>query len=131
MIRKVATWNERASEILHDALGPDEKEIAADVDAGIAELFFVGDDTAFVTRIEGEALIVCCYQGRDLRTVAKSIYLAAQRAKLSLIQFHTRRLGMIRLLQEFSPELIGQYFIFSVGVKDGKPITQHDATTAE
>jgi len=87
---------------LRDALPILKKQ----VNAGIAQLWEVDTDNGkswMITRAEyptGEApeLVLCCYEGRDVKLVTKHILDAAIKQGFGSIRYHTHRKGLNRLV---------------------------------
>jgi len=101
-------------DMLRPTFGPDEPLIEADVKAGIAHCWRIGQ-AAMITRREGSELVVMCLAGKGLRQIAPAICEAARRAGCSTIRFHTKRPGMWRLLREVGAEL--REYVFEIKVR--------------
>ena len=100
-------------ERLRSTFGNDEAPIAADVKAGAAHCWEIGQ-AAMITRREGSELVVVCLAGRGLKGIAPAICEAAKRAGCESIRFHTQRPGLYRLLQHVGAEL--REYVFEIKV---------------
>ncbi len=109
-------WSDDAAHALAPVMGLDADGIQHDVESGAAELYRIDGTSYLVTRVEGDALIVCCYIGEDLREAARHIVAAAKRAGLKTVQYHTETKGLARLLDDLGGRCIGRYYIYAVEV---------------
>lgn len=75
------------------------------VNGGIAQLWELRSENGkswMISRVEQfneqKELVVCCYQGYDLKQVAPLIAESAKRQDFASIRFHTHRKGLNRLI---------------------------------
>lgn len=101
-VQKVS-WGSVRDE-LQETFSGDEPEIKADVDAGIAHCWRIGN-TALISRKDGGELVVMCLAGRDLAQSAPVIKAAATKAGCDRIRLHTKRPALQRLLKPFGVEI--------------------------
>jgi hypothetical protein len=99
------SWQEVAPHVPISCRG-DEADIAAEVDAQIAEAWRINDGQAhMITRLEqnaeGVELVVIALEGRGLAGLAPSIINAGRAAGARSIRFHYVRPGMLRMLKPF------------------------------
>lgn len=100
-------------DLLRPAFGADEAEIVAEVQAGAAQCWVIGD-AAMITRREDRELVVVALAGKGLKEVAPVICKAAKQAGCRSIRFHTKRPGLYRLLSHVGAEL--REYVFEVGL---------------
>lgn len=105
-IVKVPHWTREAEQGLGETLRGDADLLRQQVNDGIAELWRIENHSWMITRVEDlpgrkPELVVCCYKGKDLRTVGDLILTQANRQDFGSIRFHTRRKGLNRLLHKF------------------------------
>lgn len=110
-------WNDQAAAALLPVMGNDAPVLRSEVQAGRSELHRIDGNSYMITRLEGDRLIVPCFIGENLKQVAAAIYAAAKKVGCRSIQFHTERPGLQRLLADFGPVCIGQYYIFETAVE--------------
>ena len=75
-----------------------------------AQLWQIEHDSWMITRVEKEGnekpeLVVCCFQGKNLRQVTQKIVSSAKAQGFGSIRYHTQHKGLNRLLKgyEFEP----------------------------
>lgn len=105
-------WLDNATVGLSHALRGDLPELKAQVTSGMAQLWEINSDQGkswMISRVEInnglQELVICCYQGCDLKRVAPIIYESAERQGFASIRFHTQRKGLNRLIVDlgFTP----------------------------
>ena len=101
-------WLDNATAGLSHALRDDLPLLKAQVNQGIAQLWEITSHQGkswMITRVENnndqQELVICCYQGCDLKQVAPIIYESAERQGFASIRFHTQRKGLNRLIVDF------------------------------
>lgn len=103
--RKLERWTHAAEVNLGASLGHDRDRLAAEVNAGVAELWRIHPETYMVTRIDPAParpdLVVCCLAGHGLREIVPALIDAARRQRLRGIRCHIVRRGMARMLAPF------------------------------
>lgn len=100
-------WLDNATAGLSHSLRGDLKLLKAQVNSGIAQLWEMYSDNGkswMISRVEvnngQRELVICCYEGCDLKRIAPIIYASAERQGFDSIRFHTRRKGLNRLIVE-------------------------------
>lgn len=87
--------------------GEDFEYLLKEVDAERAELWECdGGDSYMITRVETDHLVVCCYEGKNVKHAVPHLIAAAQEKNLSAVRFHSKRPALARLLKEYKPELV-------------------------
>ena len=109
-------WSDRAAAALFPVMGPDAEILQSEVERGVSALHCIDGRSYVITRLEGDRLIVACFIGENLKAVARCIYNSAKKAGCKSIQVHTDRPGLQRLLSEFGPVCVGQYYIYEARV---------------
>lgn len=99
------TWSDQAAEGLSKTLRDDEDFLADQINTGIAQLWEIDTDRGkswMITRVEQDStqteLVICCFQGCDLKHVTKHIYQCAEKQGFDSIRYHTQRAGLNRLV---------------------------------
>lgn len=77
--------------------------IRNDILAKRAQLFLCPGDTYLVLRIEGTELIIVACVGRNGDELMERCLEVAHAHGLTSIRFHTKRLGLPRLIKRFNP----------------------------
>jgi len=105
-------WIHNATAGLHHALRGDLVLLKEQVKQGIAQLWEINSEIGkswMISRVEEHndqrELVICCYEGCDLKTVAPIIYKCAECQGFTSIRFHTQRKGLNRLVVDlgFTP----------------------------
>ncbi|MBX2809760.1 MAG: hypothetical protein KTR20_14135 [Cellvibrionaceae bacterium] len=105
-------WLERATVGLNETLHDDLPLLKTQVNRGIAQLWEIETDKGtswMISRVEiingKRELVICCYQGCDVKTVTRVIYRCAQVQGFDSIRYHTQRQGLNRLVVDlgFTP----------------------------
>lgn len=91
--------------MLCPAFSADADFIKAQIKSGEAELFRVGR-AFFVTRLEGDELVIVSLAGENLAVASNIIFDAAQKVGCKSIRFHTKRKGLARMLKQFKPKYV-------------------------
>ena len=98
-------WLDNATAGLSHALRGDLPLLKQQVNNRIAQLWEINSDQGkswMISRVEinndQQELVICCYQGCDLKRVAPVIYDSAERQGFKSIRFHTQRKGLNRLI---------------------------------
>ena len=99
-------WVAEAEVGLALTLRDDRATLRDQVNQGIAQLWQVMTDQGeswLITRVEllddYKELVVCCYQGCDVKTVTPVIYRCAEEQGFDSIRYHTQRKGLNRLVK--------------------------------
>jgi len=98
-------WVHNASAGMHHSLRGDLDLLKAQVNQGFSQLWEINTPKGkswMITRVESlgdqRELVICCYEGCDLKTVAPIIYKSAECQGFNSIRFHTQRKGLNRLV---------------------------------
>ena len=91
----------------------DEALIKQDVDNGVASCWMIGG-VCMISRRENYELVVMCLAGEGLAEVAPVLKAAAKKAGCKSIRLHTKRRGLLKLLQPFGVAL--QEYILKVSL---------------
>jgi hypothetical protein len=111
---KLRAWSLEAERALSRTFNGDLARIKANVDAGLFELWKIdGGRSYMVTRIDGDILTVCCYQGRNLKADAPLIIETARRQGLRSVDFIAKSRGLGRLMRCFGASELGTIFTVS------------------
>ncbi len=100
-------WLHNATAGLSHALRGDLPLLKAQVNRGIAQLWEIYSDYGkswMISRVENlkgqHELVICCYQGCDLKNIAPLVVESAKRQGFASIRFHTHRKGLNRLIED-------------------------------
>ncbi len=105
-------WLDNATAGLSHALRGDLPLLKQQVNSGIAQLWEINSDQGkswMISRAEKSGdqkeLVICCYEGCDLKALSHLIYNSAERQGFDSIRFHTQRKGLNRLIVDlgFTP----------------------------
>lgn len=108
IFRRVRLWCTQAERALANTFDGELEVIRELVDLGRFDLYEIDDGRAWmVTRIDGDVLTICCYQGRDLARDAPLVIAAARRRGLGELGFLTRRPALGRMLARFGFAAVG------------------------
>ena len=103
---KLPKLNGAVIERLRVVLRDDSDLLAEQIKNGVAELWAIDNGVSYmITRVEKRDLVVCCFDGKDLKNVVPHLLAAAKRMQLSYVRFHTRRPALSRLLNNYNMEL--------------------------
>jgi len=98
-------WLDAATKGLGEALRGELSYFQDQVNQGVAQLWEIHSDHGLswmISRVEmiddQQELVICCYQGCDLKHIAPVIYANAVRQGFASIRFHTQRQGLNRLI---------------------------------
>jgi len=53
-----------------------------------------------LTRAENKELVVCCFEGKNLKSIISGVIKAAKISGFTSIRFHTKRPAIIKLIKE-------------------------------
>lgn len=91
-VKKHSRWSDRAAQGLCQVLGEDATSIAEGVNTGRLELWEChGGELWMVTTVDNGELIVCCMQGRGMRSIADVLWRTMQREGLKRARMFTQR----------------------------------------
>ncbi|MBX2809390.1 MAG: hypothetical protein KTR20_12245 [Cellvibrionaceae bacterium] len=105
-------WLHNATAGLSHALRDDLPALKQQVNSRVAQLWEITSDHGrswMISRVEvhndQQELVICCYQGCDLKHIAPIIYSSAEQQGFASIRFHTQRKGLNRLIVDlgFTP----------------------------
>ncbi len=98
-------WVDHASAGLAIAARDDIEQLKQDVNNGLSQLWLVETEKGqswMITRIDvdgdNKELVVCCYQGCDLKKVADCICTNASEQGFNSVRFHTAQKGLNQLI---------------------------------
>ena len=110
--KKLPKLNGAIEERLKISLGADCKILADQVAAGEAELWECDDGDAYmITRVDYNHLVVCCYEGKNIKQAAPHLIDAAKKNGQKFLRFHTKREALGRLLKDYKPVLSEYVFL--------------------
>ena len=101
------------AKILRPALGNDESIIIEQINAGVCELFKC-DEVYFITRGEGNELVIVALAGKNLRNVTELIFSTAKKAGFKSIRYHTKRPALAKLFAQYNPREVERVFRIEV-----------------
>lgn len=111
-------WDSSVHEFLSAECGDDIDIIAEEVSRGVSRLWKTTHDDGgisyFVTRKEGQELVLVAYAGQELARTSAIIHSTAKAQGFTSIRAHTKRLAMLRLLRELNPhvtEYVARFFL--------------------
>ncbi len=104
--KRLDKLNGAIEERLKVSLGSDCAILADQVAAGKAELWECdGGDAYMITRVDYDHLVVCCYEGKNIKHVVPHLIAAAKKNGQVCLRFHTKREALARLLKDYKPIL--------------------------
>lgn len=102
---------------MQTALGTDCNILAHEVEQGQAELWECdGGESYLITRVDYDELVLCCYEGKNVKQMMPHLIAAAQAKGLKAVTFFTDRPGVARMLKEYKP-VLSQY-VYRIEVAD-------------
>lgn len=106
IFEKLGALDDTARHGLRDCFGTHSaEEVAQWIANGTCELWRVDGDSFLVTQTNERTLFVWCYQGRNVRELAKCLIAVARKNDCDAIRFHTYRAGFLRMLERFGAQL--------------------------
>ena len=100
---------------LNASLGGDGVLLAEDIEEKKAQLWECdGGDAYMITRIDRHDLVICCYEGKNVKHMMPHMIDAARKEGLKTVRFHTKRPALARLLKDYKPEL--SEYVFKIPV---------------
>jgi len=102
LLKNLSRWDSDCEYHMMDSLQGHAEFFKDEVNSGISKLWEVDNGEAyFITRTEHDTngkkvLVVCCYEGRDIRKVYKLIETSSIKLGYFAIRFHTKKKGMAR-----------------------------------
>ena len=104
--KKLKKLNGAIAERLKVSLGSDLEILADQVAEGHAELWECdGGDAYMITRVDFDHLVVCCYEGKNVKHAVPHLIDAAKKGGQVCLRFHTKRESLARLLKDYKPVL--------------------------
>lgn len=104
--KRLSKLNGAVAERLKVSLGADCEILAQQVASGDAELWECdGGDAYMITRVDHDHLVVCCYEGKNLKHAVPHLIDAAKKGGQVCLRFHTKRPALARLLKNYKPVL--------------------------
>jgi hypothetical protein len=114
LIFERVNWSPQVAAGLARATYPEENFISNEVKTGICQCWHIHDHGYLVTRFEVEpdhkTLVIVAGQGRGLVKVLKAVYNVAKANKAKQIRLHSRRAGMVRMLEK-----LGYTVVYGLG----------------
>ncbi|MGH1374596.1 MAG: hypothetical protein ACRBBW_21345 [Cellvibrionaceae bacterium] len=112
-------WNQEAATYLRRELAPDENAIRAEVDAGIASLWFIEGHGWLITRVDVEAdgtaeLVLVAIRGQDVGPVVERAKQLAQESGIPSIRFHSSRRGAEKFVAPLGFEPVETVYRYEV-----------------
>lgn len=114
-------YNPDAFARLAEALDGYGYSYRAEVEQGAAQLWEVDHGASYaITRIEHDdkraapVLVLCCYEGRNIRQFTRQMIAAAKRLGVCGIRAHASRPGMWRIGQALGFEEIERVFFYGI-----------------
>ncbi len=109
------------AERLNAALGADRAILAEDIASDFAELWECDNGDAYmITRVDHDDLVVCCYEGRNVKHAIPHLIAAAKAKELNAVRFHTKRQSLARLIKDYKPVLCE--YVYRINC-NGQPVT--------
>lgn len=103
---KLPELTDAIAERLNASLGADCEILRNDIKKKSAELWECDNGDAYmITRVDHDDLVVCCYQGKNMKHATPHLIAAAKKQNLSAVRFHTKRTSLARLLKDYNPVL--------------------------
>ncbi|MFC3151796.1 hypothetical protein ACFOEK_12220 [Litoribrevibacter euphylliae] len=85
------TWSDAVAQKLAIAMGDDQALFEREVQAGISHVWeLLGGDLLMICRAEGDELVVCCLQGKNVTEGGPLIIENARRCGFKSVRFHTK-----------------------------------------
>lgn len=100
-INTLACSFKSAAPYLKKSLGGDGQLLRLECENNISNCWRFNDGEAhMLTRAEGLELVVCCFEGKSLQSFVSHIFKAAKACGFTSIRFHTKRPGILKLLNQ-------------------------------
>lgn len=83
------------------SLDSDSEILKDQCERGISQCWEVGGGDAYMlTRSDGSELVICCFEGKNIKQAAPLIVKAATENGFKSIRFHTERPALARLINQ-------------------------------
>jgi hypothetical protein len=90
-----------AAPFLVKSLSGDDIPLRLECENGISQCWQFNKGEAYMlTRGEGKELVICCFEGKNLKSFVDHIFKAASLCGFSSIRFHTKRPAILKLLNQ-------------------------------
>jgi len=91
----------QAESYLNKSLAGENALLRLECESGVSQCWRLFDGQAYMlTRSEGKELVVCCFEGRNLKEIALLIVEAAKCSGFTSIRFHTKRPAILKLFSQ-------------------------------
>lgn len=91
----------QAAHYLVESLLNDSAALEKQCDSGMAQCWRLQKGKAYMlTRAENKELVVCCFEGENLKSIISGVIKAAKISGFTSIRFHTKRPAIIKLIKE-------------------------------
>lgn len=91
----------QAAPHLSQSLSGDDEVLRQQCESGLAQCWKLQHGQAYMlVRVEDKELVICCFEGQDLKAIANHIISAAKSNGFSSIRFHTKRPALAKLISQ-------------------------------
>jgi len=91
----------QAESYLSKSLAGDNALLRLECESNISQCWRLFNGQAhMLTRGEGRELVVCCFEGQNLRNIIDYVFDAAKSSGFTSIRFHTKRPAILKLLNQ-------------------------------